>query len=174
MEAPASPRAPGRLFRLKVREDSAQASLKLDGMEEGYTCVVVAAPLTWATISRVSITRHPEVPQRNVGNSRYPPPSSRIFVFTTQPPLPTPGLCYVSFRDGPKVEAFKDRVTFVHLYGPEPHPTLPATNFDQGIPVNSYWSTVAQPTSYPERLAMLDRVVDLLHPDEVSSSSVCV
>ncbi|CAM9791387.1 unnamed protein product, partial [Hapterophycus canaliculatus] len=82
------------------------------------------------------------------------------------PPLPPWDMCGYS-DEYDLVEAFKDRVTFVHLYGPEPHPTLPATNFDQGVPVNNYWSTVTQPTSYSERLAMVDRILKLLHPDQV-------
>lgn len=71
------------------------------------------------------------------------------------------------------MDTYKDRVTFVHLYGPEPHPTAPATNFDHGVVVNSYWSTVTQPASYEQRLAMVDRVKDLMHPDEVCML-VCV
>eukprot|EP00903_Cladosiphon_okamuranus_P005692 g5654.t1 len=82
------------------------------------------------------------------------------------PPIPPWDSC--GYRDEyDLVEAYKDRATFVHLYGPEPHPVAPGTNFDKGMPVNSYWSTVPQPTSYQERLAMVDRVRDLFHPDEV-------
>ncbi|CAN0223116.1 unnamed protein product, partial [Ectocarpus fasciculatus] len=66
-----------------------------------------------------------------------------------------------------QVETYKDRVTFVHLYGPEPHPTAPATNFDHGVVVNSYWSTVPQAVSYEQRVGMVGRVKDLMHPDQV-------
>ncbi|CAM9847656.1 unnamed protein product [Ectocarpus sp. 6 AP-2014] len=82
-----------------------------------------------------------------------------------QPPIPPWDKC--GYRDEyDLVEMYKDHVTFVHLYGPEPHPTTPATNFDHGVVVNSYWSTVPQPESYEQRLAMVDRVKDLMHPEQ--------
>lgn len=80
-------------------------------------------------------------------------------------PPPGRGRPREPFRE--QVEMYKDRVTFVHLYGPEPHPTTPATNFDLGVVVNSYWSTVHQPESYEQRLAMVDRVKDQMHPEQV-------
>eukprot|EP00904_Undaria_pinnatifida_P010542 jgi/Undpi1/6618/HiC_scaffold_20.g09097.m1 len=65
------------------------------------------------------------------------------------------------------VESHKDRVTFVHLYGVEPHPMLPGTNFDSGGVVVNYWSTVAQPKTYEQRLAMVERIEGLTHPEQV-------
>lgn len=65
------------------------------------------------------------------------------------------------------MDEYKDRATFVHLYGPEPHPVAPSTNFDHGVQVNSYWSTVRQPVTYQDRLDMVGRVRDWLHPDQV-------
>lgn len=78
-------------------------------------------------------------------------------------PSPEPHPC----KHLQQVETYKDRFTFVHLYGPEPHPTAPDTNFDSGKVVDSYWSTVKQPKTYDERLVMVDRVKDLLHPEQV-------
>ena len=68
------------------------------------------------------------------------------------------------------MDEYKDRATFVHLYGPEPHPVAPGTNFDHGVQVNSFWSTVRQPTTYEDRLDMVGRVRNLLHPDQVCFS----
>ena len=65
------------------------------------------------------------------------------------------------------METHKDRVTFVHVYGAEPHPKLPGTNFDSGGVVVNYWSTVSQPETYDQRLKMVERIRDLIHPDEV-------
>ena len=70
------------------------------------------------------------------------------------------------------MEEYKGRATFVHLYGPEPHPVAPGTNFDHGVQVNSYWSTVRQPVTYQDRLDMVGRVRDWLHPDEVCPAVV--
>lgn len=66
-----------------------------------------------------------------------------------------------------QVELHKDRATFVHLYGAEPHPTIPYTNFDSGRMIPNYWSTVSQPASYDGRLDMVARIQGVTHPDEV-------
>eukprot|EP00904_Undaria_pinnatifida_P008240 jgi/Undpi1/4546/HiC_scaffold_18.g07900.m1 len=62
------------------------------------------------------------------------------------------------------VDEYKNRATFVHLYGPEPHPVSPATNFDKGIQWQSFWSVVRQPRSYFERRDMAARISDVIHP----------
>ncbi|CAM9513374.1 unnamed protein product [Pylaiella littoralis] len=82
------------------------------------------------------------------------------------PPIEPWDMC--GYRDEyDLVESYKDRATFVHLYGPEPHPVSPDTNFDSGKVVDSYWSTVNQPKTYDERLAMIDKVKTWLHPEQV-------
>ncbi|CAM9684421.1 unnamed protein product [Scytosiphon promiscuus] len=71
---------------------------------------------------------------------------------------------YRSERD--LVESYKDRATFVHMYGPEPHPATPGTNFDEGSVWQMYWSVYPQHRSYQDRLAMAGRISGLLHPDQ--------
>lgn len=66
-----------------------------------------------------------------------------------------------------KVEKYKDRATFVHMYGPEPHPTMPGTNFDAGTTWQSYWSVVGQHRTYEERVGMAERIGALVHPEQV-------
>ncbi|CAM9677684.1 unnamed protein product [Phaeothamnion confervicola] len=62
------------------------------------------------------------------------------------------------------VEAFQDRVTFVHLYGPEPHPYTPDANFDSGNYRLNYWSTVRQPLTFEGRAKMALRIRPSVHP----------
>ena len=40
------------------------------------------------------------------------------------------------------VDAVKDKVTVVHLIGPEPHPIWPFANFDPGAIKMNMWSTI--------------------------------
>ncbi|CAM9661773.1 unnamed protein product, partial [Sphacelaria rigidula] len=61
---------------------------------------------------------------------------------------------------------YKDRATFVHLYGPEPHPMLPDTNFDVGTVWTSSWSVVRQPLTYQDRLNMVARIQNYTHPSQ--------
>ncbi|CAN0498419.1 unnamed protein product, partial [Laminaria digitata] len=58
-----------------------------------------------------------------------------------------------TLRDDPfsQVNEYKDRATFVHLYGPEPHPASPETNFDKGVMWQSFWSVIRQTKSYDDR-----------------------
>lgn len=65
------------------------------------------------------------------------------------------------------MEEYQDRATFVHLYGPEPHPVIPGTNFDKGTLRPMPWSVVNQPLSYQERLKMVAKIVDTTHPSQV-------
>ncbi|CAM9479034.1 unnamed protein product [Choristocarpus tenellus] len=65
------------------------------------------------------------------------------------------------------VELYKDRATFVHLYGAEPHPMIPDTNFDSGRLLPLYWSVIRQPLTYDGRLEMARRTLDLTHPNQV-------
>lgn len=62
------------------------------------------------------------------------------------------------------VDEYRARVNFVHLMGPEPHPTAPDTNFDSGRVLMNYWSTVAQPRTWDERVSLSERLVPFLHP----------
>eukprot|EP00903_Cladosiphon_okamuranus_P007159 g6951.t1 len=62
------------------------------------------------------------------------------------------------------VEAYKGQATFVHVYGPEPHPSTPGTNFDKGIMWQNYWSVLPQQKTYGERVATAERIVDMIHP----------
>ena len=50
---------------------------------------------------------------------------------------------------------------------------LPGTNFDSGGVVVNYWSTVAQPKTYEQRLAMVERIEGLTHPEQVRDVPVC-
>lgn len=68
---------------------------------------------------------------------------------------------------GPQVNSYQDRATFVHLYGPEPHPIMPGTNFDRGSPIPNYWSTVIQQRNYEDRVKMAARIVNDTHPSQV-------
>ena len=69
-----------------------------------------------------------------------------------------------------KVESYKGRATFVHLYGPEPHPKIPGTNFDKGTIWPHFWSAVAQHRDYEGRVAMANQIAHLIHADQVSQS----
>jgi len=71
-----------------------------------------------------------------------------------------------SYRDEyDLVDEYGDRVSFVHLVGPEPHPTTPDVNFDSGKQLMNYWSTVSQPRTWVERMAMAAKVAATKHPD---------
>jgi hypothetical protein len=64
------------------------------------------------------------------------------------------------------VDAYGDRLAVVHVVGPEPHPVWPFANFDSGTLRMNYWSTLAQPQTYAERVAVsVPPVARLLHPD---------
>ena len=67
-----------------------------------------------------------------------------------------------------QVEKYQDRATFVHLYGPEPHPQMPGTNFDTGIPWQFFWSTRPQHRNYGDRVAAAEEIVDMIHPEQVN------
>lgn len=69
-----------------------------------------------------------------------------------------------------QVDSHKDRATFVHLYGAEPHPLPPATNFDIGTQRPQYWSVVDQHRTYDERVAMAKTIRRMVHPAEVSDA----
>lgn len=72
-----------------------------------------------------------------------------------------------------QVEEYKNRATFIHLYGPEPHPVMPGTNFDTGTVRPSYWSVVQQHRSYRDRLEMAASVRELVHPEQVRFEFFC-
>mmetsp|Transcript_7615 Transcript_7615/g.9906 ORF Transcript_7615/g.9906 Transcript_7615/m.9906 type:complete len:231 (+) Transcript_7615:323-1015(+) len=65
------------------------------------------------------------------------------------------------------VENYHKQVTFVHLYGPEPHPIAPDSNFDQGTYRINYWSIVRQATSYDDRLEMATKISPNIHPESL-------
>lgn len=68
-----------------------------------------------------------------------------------------------------QVELYKDRATFVHMYGPEPHPQVPGTNFDKGSVWTHYWSVVHQARSYDDRVDMANRISRVIHQDQVTA-----
>lgn len=65
------------------------------------------------------------------------------------------------------VDDYHNLVTFVHLYGPEPHPMTPFSNFDTGVPRPQYWSIVPQAQSYSERVEMAQKIKGDLHPQTI-------
>ncbi|CAM9529184.1 unnamed protein product [Choristocarpus tenellus] len=65
------------------------------------------------------------------------------------------------------VESYHDRATFVHLYGAEPHPMIPDTNFDSGTLRPMYWSVMRQPLNYNKRLEMAQQALELTNPEQV-------
>mmetsp|Transcript_35109 Transcript_35109/g.108771 ORF Transcript_35109/g.108771 Transcript_35109/m.108771 type:complete len:256 (-) Transcript_35109:18-785(-) len=65
------------------------------------------------------------------------------------------------------VERYADRVHFIHLVGPEPHPATPFVNFDSGKQLPNYWSTVDQPWSWASRKALAAKVASYTHPAAV-------
>lgn len=61
-----------------------------------------------------------------------------------------------------------DKVTVVHIVGPEPHPIWPYANFDSGSLKLNYWSSIGQPQDFEERMTeSVSRVKSLLHEDIV-------
>ncbi len=66
------------------------------------------------------------------------------------------------------MEKYKDQATFVHLYGPEPHPAMPGTNFDKGIPWQSFWSVHPQHHDYGARVAAAEGIIGMVHPEQVT------
>lgn len=69
----------------------------------------------------------------------------------------------------PQVESHGDKATFVHLYGPEPHPTAPDLNFDSGRLLPNYWSTTRQQLKYEDRVQAATAIRGTTHPDQVST-----
>lgn len=70
-----------------------------------------------------------------------------------------------SYRDEyDLVEAYADSVNFIHLVGPEPHPSTPDVNFDSGKQLMNYWSTVSQPRTWLGRMEMAAKVAATKHP----------
>lgn len=70
-----------------------------------------------------------------------------------------------------QVRTYGDEAIFVHIYGPEPHPTLPDTNFDAGKQLPNYWSLTRQHTTYKERLAAAKAIRPFTHPDQVKKQN---
>uniref|UniRef100_A0A7S3K7C6 Thioredoxin domain-containing protein n=1 Tax=Aureoumbra lagunensis TaxID=44058 RepID=A0A7S3K7C6_9STRA len=71
-----------------------------------------------------------------------------------------------SYRDEyDLVETYANKgVRFIHLIGPEPHPITPDVNFDSGKQLMNYWSTIAQPKTWDDRLQVAQRTAALIHP----------
>jgi hypothetical protein len=66
------------------------------------------------------------------------------------------------------VEQVKDKVTVVHLIGPEPHPLWPYSNFDSGQMKMNMWSTITQPQTFEERMReSVSRVIPLVHKEAI-------
>ena len=62
------------------------------------------------------------------------------------------------------VDTYNSSVQFVHLVGPEPHPTQPDTNFDSGKMLMNYWSTVRQRRTWEGRLESARSIEGTTHP----------
>lgn len=62
------------------------------------------------------------------------------------------------------VDAYNSSVAFVHLVGPEPHPSQPDTNFDSGKMLMNYWSTVRQRRTWEGRLESARSIEGTTHP----------
>lgn len=70
-----------------------------------------------------------------------------------------------------QVESHGDKAVFVHMYGPEPHPTSPDTNFDSGMLLTQYWSTYRQPLTYDERVQAAKKIRPITHPEQVRQNN---
>ncbi|CAM9120761.1 unnamed protein product [Scytosiphon promiscuus] len=65
------------------------------------------------------------------------------------------------------VEDYGDKATFVHVYGPEPHPAAPDLNFDSGKLLPNFWSILRQPVTYNDRVEAAKNIHSITHPDQV-------
>lgn len=63
------------------------------------------------------------------------------------------------------VEKYYDQVSFIHLYGPEPHPKRPDKNFDTGKIIEFPWSTVRNAKTWESRRSTAELVKDDIHPE---------
>lgn len=63
------------------------------------------------------------------------------------------------------VEEYSDDFTFLHLVGPEPHPSSPEVNFDSGRIKTNYWSTIPQGYDYETRRQHGQKIASLVHPN---------
>lgn len=68
----------------------------------------------------------------------------------------------------PQIKSHGDRAIFVHMYGPEPHPCAPDTNFDSGKLLSNYWSVAPQTFTYKGRLQAARAIREITHPDQVT------
>lgn len=69
-----------------------------------------------------------------------------------------------------QVEDYRDDAIFVHVYGPEPHPSWPDTNFDSGNLLPNFWSIRRQTVTYGDRLEQAKKTRGITHPDQVRIS----
>lgn len=72
--------------------------------------------------------------------------------------------------------SYGDKVHFVHIYVPEPHPREPDISPYRGSPWPAEFSSVAQALTYPERVANAEQMGDvgadqLLLIDELSGGN---
>lgn len=63
------------------------------------------------------------------------------------------------------VEKYYDRVSFIHLYGPEPHPKRPDKNFDTGKIIEFPWSTIRNAKTWEARRTAAALIKDDIHPE---------
>lgn len=60
------------------------------------------------------------------------------------------------------VEAYQDKVFFLHMVGPEPHPIWPFANFDSGSIKLNYWSVIGSVEArYSSVIVLMMDVVNL-------------
>lgn len=65
------------------------------------------------------------------------------------------------------VEKYAEQVTFLHLYGPEPHPKRPDKNFDTGKIIEFPWSTVRNAKTWTARREATEMIQDDIHPEQL-------
>lgn len=73
--------------------------------------------------------------------------------------------CYIQ-----QVEGYADDAIFVHVYGPEPHPTSPDINFDSGMLLPNFWSVRRQSVTYDDRLEQAKKIRSITHPRQVRAT----
>lgn len=89
-------------------------------------------------------------------------------VFASKVPLSMPCFCMLcAMHCFHQVSSHGEKAIFVHMYGPEPHPTVPDTNFDSGTLLPNYWSVASQTLTYEGRVASAEAIRSITHPSEV-------
>jgi len=64
-------------------------------------------------------------------------------------------------------EKYKDQIQFFHIVSVEPHPLVPDTNFDSGKILANYWSTIRQPRTWEDRIAITQQIAANTHKSAI-------